>query len=129
MSPWRVKGRFRSDGLFVVPARLNARSFSFLFDPGAAYSSISPEIAALLELSVVSSLRILQGAYHEISCPVYQIDLFQIGFIRRTNMRLVGMPLDLKLNFIGLLGMDFLRQYRFTVEPDTATLILRPLRK
>ncbi len=44
-------------------------------------------------------------------------------------MRLVGMPLDLKLNFIGLLGMDFLRQYRFTVEPDTATLILRPVRK
>jgi predicted aspartyl protease len=129
MSPWHVKGQFRSDGLFVVPVWLNARSFSFLFDPGAAYSSIALEIAALLELSVVGSRRILQGAYHEISCPVYQLDLFQIGFICRTNMRLVGMPLDLKLNFIGLLGMDFLRQYRFTLEPDTATLILRPLRK
>lgn len=129
MSPWHVKGQFRSDGLFVVPVWLNARSFSFLFDPGAAYSSIAPEIAALLELRVVGSRRILQGAYHEVSCPVYQLDSFQIGFMRRTNMRLVGMRLDLKLNFIGLLGMDFLRQYRFTVEPDTATLILRSLQK
>jgi predicted aspartyl protease len=129
MSPWRVKGQFRSDGLFVVPVLLNVRSFSFLFDPGAAYSSVVPEIAALLELRVIGSRRILQGAYHDVSCPVYQLDLFQIGFIRRTNMRLVGMPLDLNLNFIGLLGMDFLRQYRFTVEPDSATLILRPLRK
>jgi predicted aspartyl protease len=129
MSLWRIKGQFRSDGLFVAPVRLNARSFSFLFDPGAAYSSVAPEIAALLELRVVGRRRILQGAYHEVDCPVYQLDLFEIGFIRRTNMRLIGMPLDLKLNFIGLLGMDFLRQYRFTVEPDTATLILRLLRK
>jgi len=129
MSPWRVKGQFRHDGLFVVPVRLNDRSFSFLFDPGAAYLTISPHVAAILELRVIGSQPILQGAYYLINCPVYRISVFQIGFIHRTNIRIVGMPLDPRLDFIGLLGMDFLRQYRFTLEPDTATLILRPLRK
>jgi len=63
MSPWRISGLLRNDGLFVIPAWLNNQPFKLLF------------------------------------------------------------------GFHGLIGMDFLRQYRFTVEPDTATLILRPLRK
>jgi len=129
MSPWRTKGQFRHDGLFIVPVWLNERSFSFLFDPGAAFSTINPNVAALLELRIVGSQPLLQGAYYPINCPVYQLDSFKIGFIRHTNMRMLGMPLDAQLDFIGLLGMDFLRQYRFTLEPDTATLILRPRRK
>ncbi|MGH7598311.1 MAG: retropepsin-like aspartic protease [bacterium] len=129
MSPWRISGKFQRDGLLILPALLNGGSFKLLFDPGAAYSAITPDIAALLELRIVGSRRLLQGGYHDISCPVFQVESFQIGFIRRMNMRLVGMPLDAQLNFDGIIGMDFLRQYRFTVEPDSATLILRPLRK
>jgi len=129
MSPWRISGQFQRDGLFVLPVLLNARVFRLLFDPGAAFSSIAPNIAALLKLQVVGSQPLLQGAYYPISCPVYLLDSFQIGFIRHLNMRVIGMPLDPRLNFIGLIGMDFLRQYRFTLEPDTATLILRPRRK
>jgi len=129
MSPWRVKGHFRRDSLFVAPVRLNGRSFSFLFDPGAAYLTINPDVATILDLRVIDNQPLLQGAYYPINCPVYQVPAFQIGFIHRTNVRIVGMPLDPRLDFIGLLGMDFLRQYRFTLEPDTATLILRPRRK
>ena len=129
MSPWRISGQFQSDGLFAIPVRLNDRVFRLLFDPGAAFSSIAPNVAALLKLSVVGSQSLLQGGYHPVTCPVYLINSFQMGFIRRLNMRMVGMSIDLRLNFIGFLGMDFLRQYRFTLETDTATLILRPLRK
>jgi predicted aspartyl protease len=129
MSPWRVKGQFRSDGLFVVPVWLNEKSFNFLFDPGAAFSTMSPQVAALLQLPVVGNRWILQGGYYPTNCPVYQLESFRIGFIRLQNMRIVEMPIDLNQNFNGLIGMDFLRHYRFTLECDTATLILRPLRK
>jgi predicted aspartyl protease len=129
MSPWRISGQFQRDGLFVLPAILNARVFRLLFDPGAAFSSVVPNVAAILKLQVVGRQSVFQGGFYPVSCPVFLLDSFQIGFIRRVNMRMIGMPLDPRLNFIGILGMDFLRQYRFTVEPDTATLILRPRRK
>jgi len=129
MSPWRIDGQFRFDGLFVVPALLNDQPFKLLFDPGAAFSTIKPSAAALLELPIVGRQRLLQGGYYLIDCPVYQLDSFQVGFIRRARMRVLGMPIDAQSGLHGLIGMDFLRQYRFTLEPDTATLILRPRRK
>jgi predicted aspartyl protease len=129
MSPWRISGQFRNDGLFVLPAWLNNQPFKLLFDPGTAYSMIKPSVAALLNLRAISSRRVLQGAYYPVDCPVYQLDSFQLGFIQRANMRVVAISPDAQLGFHGLIGMDFLRQYRFTVEPDTATLILRPRRK
>lgn len=129
MSPWRVSGQFRFDGLFVVPTLLNNQPFKFLFDPGAAYSTIKPSVAKLLDLQTVGNRRLLQGGYYLIDCPVYQLDSFQIGFIRRASVRVLGMPLDAQSGLHGLIGMDFLRQYRFTLEPDTATLILRLRRK
>ncbi len=129
MSPWRINGVLRADGLLILPVWLNERSFNFLFDPGAAYSTIKPGIATLLSLPVVGKQFMLQGGYYLTHCPVYQIDLFRIGSIRRSSVRMVELSLAPQLNFNGLLGMDFLKHYRFTVEPDTATLILRPLRK
>lgn len=129
MSPWRISGQFRNDGLFVIPAWLNNQPFKLLFDPGSAYSMIKPSVAGLLNLHVIGSRRVLQGAYYPADCPVYQLDSFQLGFIQRVNIRMIAIPLDAQLGFHGLIGMDFLRQYRFTVEPDTATLILRLLRK
>jgi predicted aspartyl protease len=129
MSPWRINGKFRIDGLFTLPVLLEGKSFNFLFDPGAAVSTIAPDTAAMLALRAVGSQRMLQGGYLDIICPVYQINSFQISFIRRSNMRMVEMQFHPQLDFDGLLGIDFLRHYRFTLEPDTATLILRPLRK
>jgi hypothetical protein len=129
MSPWRINGQLRSDGLFIIPAWLNNQPFKLLFDPGSVYSMIKPSVATLLNLHAIGSWRVLQGAYFPVDCPVYQLDSFQIGFLQRVNMRVTAVPLAAELGFHGLLGMDFLRQYRFTVEPDTATLILRPRRK
>jgi hypothetical protein len=48
MSPWRISGEFRRDGLFVVPALLDNQPFKLLFDPGAAFSSIEPDTATLI---------------------------------------------------------------------------------
>lgn len=129
MSPWRVKGQFRYDGLFVVVTLLNGQPFRMLFDPGAAYSAIKPSVAALLGLRPIGSVHILQGALSDVDCPLYMLDSFQLGFIRLTNLTVAAMTFSEKAGFHGLLGMDFLRQYRFTLECDTATLILRPLRK
>jgi len=76
MSPWRISGLFRHDGLFVIPAWLNHQPFKLLFDPGSVYSMIKPSVATLLNLHVIGSRRILQGAYFPVDCPVYQLDSF-----------------------------------------------------
>jgi hypothetical protein len=129
MSPWRISGQLRHDGLFVMPVWLNNQPFKLLFDPGSVYSMIKPSVVTLLNLRAIGSRRVLQGAYFPVDCPVYQLESFQLGFVRLVNMRMVAISLDARLGFHGLIGMDFLRRYRFTLEPDTATLILRPLRK
>lgn len=129
MSPWRVKGQFRYDGLFVVVTLLNGQPFRMLFDPGAAYSVIKPSVAELLGLRALGRVHILRGALTDTYCPLYTLDSFQLGFIRLTNVKVAGMTFSEKAGFHGLIGMDFLRHYRFTLECDTATLILRPLRK
>lgn len=129
MSPWRVSGNFRNDGLFILPVWLNERSFKFLFDPGTPYSMLAQEMATLLELRMIGKRPILQGGYYPATCPVYHLDSFRIGFVRHLNVRMSGVQLNDQLDFDGLLGMDILCQYRFTLEPDTATLILRPRRK
>ena len=99
MSPWRISGQFQRDGLLVLPVILNERVFRLLFDPGAAFSSVAPNVAAILKLQVVGSQAVFQGGYYPVSCPVYLLNSFQIGFIRRVNMRMIGMPLDPRLNF------------------------------
>ena len=76
MSPWRVKGQFRFDGLFVVVTLLNGQPFRMLFDPGAAYSAIKPSVATLLDLRPTGSVNILQGARTDALRPLYKLDSF-----------------------------------------------------
>lgn len=60
-----------------------------------------------------------------------QIRNFSVGAMVQNNIvvSVVDFPEGFQLD--GLLGMSFLGKYRFTIEPDTATLILRniPLKK
>jgi predicted aspartyl protease len=46
--------------------------------------------------------------------------------VRNIDVLILELPSELRID--GLLGMDFLGRFRTTVEPDTATVILRAVR-
>ncbi|KAA0221880.1 hypothetical protein EDS67_27820 [candidate division KSB1 bacterium] len=60
-----------------------------------------------------------------------RIDDFVVGGKMQKNMLVTIVDLPPGFQLDGLLGMNFLGKYRFTIEPDTATLILRniPVKK
>jgi len=63
------------------------------------------------------------------SYPEVELTSFRVGTVGMSNFRVLVMSFHPNLGIDGLLGMDFLHRFRFTVEPDTATLVLRSLKK
>jgi predicted aspartyl protease len=100
-----------------------------LVDCGAAFSSISPHIAAELRLTIINDQSLYLGGSQWMSYPLVELTKFRAGTIELSNFRILIMSFHPSLGIDGLLGMDFLHRFRFTIEPDTATLVLRPLRK
>ena len=61
-----------------------------------------------------------------IHVPLTKINLkVGINAAKNLNVAIFDFPSELRVD--GLLGMNFLKKFRFTIEPDTATLILREI--
>jgi predicted aspartyl protease len=112
-----------------VPALANHLSANLLLDTGAAYSSITPQVAARLRLTIIGSQSVLLGGSIGLSYPEVELTTFRVGTLDVPNFRVLVMSFDPSLGINGILGMDFLHRFRFTVEPDTTTLVLRALKK
>ncbi len=123
----RVRGRLAHGGLLLVPVCVHEQTFEFLIDTRAAYTALSKDIVSLLDLMIVSH-RILaiapaQGAIFH--APVVTLREFQIGGFRLANVTAIVLAFPHALKIDGIVGMNVLRLFRFTVEVDTGTLVLR----
>lgn len=108
---------------------MHGQHFEFLLDTGAAYTAVSREIADLLDLKTYPDLTLLiapaQG--QTIRVPVATLADLSVGGMHLSNVRVVILEFPDRLKLDGLLGMNVLRNFRFTIEPDTATLVTRNL--
>lgn len=59
--------------------------------------------------------------------PLLTIAELRLGGFQLLNVAAVVLEFPLELKLDGLLGMNVLRQFRLTIETDTATLVLRRL--
>jgi clan AA aspartic protease (TIGR02281 family) len=116
--------------LVLVPVVLNrTKAFRFIVDTGAQRIIISHDVAATLGLDVSRPLRveaIVTAERQTPPVPVVRLDSVQIGGIRLSPIQASVFDLPSALRADGLLGLNFLREFRVTFEFDRSSLILRP---
>jgi clan AA aspartic protease (TIGR02281 family) len=125
----RIRGRVAHGGVLLVPVRVQGQDFEFLVDTGSAYTALSPDLVALLNLTVdprrTATIVPAHGAMLKV--PVVMIAELRLGGFRMTDVEAVMLEFPHRLQLDGILGMNVLKQFRLTIESDTGTLVLRPL--
>ncbi|HSE89030.1 MAG TPA: retropepsin-like aspartic protease [Candidatus Binatia bacterium] len=116
--------------LVLIPVVLNrTKAFRFIVDTGAQRVMISHNVAATLGLDVSHPIRaeaIVTAERQTPPAPVVRLDSVQIGGIRLSRLEASVFDLPPALKADGLLGLNFLREFRVTFEFDRSSLILRP---
>ena len=117
--------------LVLVPVVINrTKAFRFIVDTGAQRIVISHDVAATLGLNTSHPLRaeaIVTAERQTQPGPVVRLDSLQIGSIRLLQLEASVFDLPFVLRADGLLGLNFLREFRVTFEFDRSTMILRPI--
>ncbi len=111
----------------MVPVRVEGQDFEFLLDTGAAYTAVSKDLIALLDIPVdLQRTYAIAPAHGRVfQAPLVTIRELWIGGFRLAAVTAIVLDFPPVLKIDGVIGMNILRQFRMTFEPDTATLILR----
>ena len=129
----RITGYFAYGGVLLVPVTLNADRRIFMVDCGAAHCALNRRKLDLINAEPAGvNITIAPVGKNLVTAPALKVHDFMVGAKKQINVLLAVLDFpDALQKLDGLLGMGFLRNYRFTIEPDTATLVLReiPIRK
>ncbi len=123
----RIQGRRAYGDVLVIPCQLNdAYRYWFLADTGTAMTLLAQWVAEEIGLDLTQPIRWKRiAAVHRIAqTPVVHLRSLQVGSHRVTDMEVLVFSLPHDLRVDGLLGVDFLKQFRPTFEFDHSTLIL-----
>ena len=123
----RVQGRRAYGGVLVIPCQLNdAYRYWFLVDTGTAMTMLSQRVAVEIGLDLTKPVRHerIASVHQVIRVPVLRLSSLQVGGRRRTDMEVLVLSLPPDLRVDGLLGVNFLGQFRVTFEFDQGTLVL-----
>ncbi len=115
----------------MIPIEINGRSSEFLFDPGAASMGINQRYAEYFKIIVdpVRRQKIFPAHYEPVYTPIGRAEEIRVGGVIRKKLEVLIIPFPSESTIRGVIGMNFLKGLRFTVEMDTGTLILREARK
>lgn len=125
----RIPGYRAYGGVLIVSALLNhATRARMMVDSGAAYCCITPEMARLLGYDlrrpvVRRAIASVQGVEAEV--PGFRLQSLQVEGIIVQTLDVLVITFSPRLRIDGVLGVNFLEQFRSTLDFDTATLILR----
>ncbi len=121
----------KSGDHFVVDVVFNeAVTLRLLIDTGASVTALSAR--ALAKLNQASRLRDtgnqvrVNTANGAIVSKLYQIDSMRIDDWSQNNIEILQVPLPETQEIDGLLGMNFLSQYIFSIDQSQARLYLQP---
>ena len=126
----RIPGQRAHGGVLLVPARVNGQDFDFLLDTGSAFTGLSRATVTALGLAPKpgATRRIALANGGVAMLPMVVLPELRVGGHAASNLAAMVLDLTEELRFRGILVMDFLGRFRVTIEPDTATLVLRPVR-
>lgn len=145
-----AKKRLNSDDL-ALPLRLTSSGFlsgevqlegvqvplNFIVDTGASISVISDEIAELTNISQLTkgeTLRVIGAAGVTENVPSFLLPRVTFGKHTRESVNAIALDLDLineasGFEQAGILGGNFLKNYRLTFDFDNSKVIFVPIEK
>lgn len=126
--------RFESiDGHIVVPVVLNGfLETSVLVDTGAGITVLSRELAQKLQLEGQPDHSItLKTMAIDIQAQLATLDTIQVGNLIQNNLHvaIIDLPLGEKGKFEGILGMDFMSNYKIHIDNENKRILLSPAKK
>jgi predicted aspartyl protease len=115
----------------MIPIEINGRPIDFLLDSGAASTGINQRYVEFfkIEADPVRRQRIFPAHHEPVDVPIGRAEKIRVGGIIRKKLPVLIIPFPPQSSIPGVIGMNFLKGLRFTVEMDTGTLILRETRK
>jgi clan AA aspartic protease (TIGR02281 family) len=115
-----------AQGGLMLPVNLGLPqgNTSFLLDTGASYTMISPELAKRLGLNEQkpSKTMTIVTANGQVDVPMYRLKTLKLGHLTAHNVDVLVQPLDKSLGFEGLLGMNALKDFSWTLLPSRLVL-------
>ena len=126
----RIPGWFDYGGVLLIPASLNGTRLNFMVDTGAAYTAIKRQALDKITAEPTDFKRSIGSVGEKIfTAPTLKADNLGVGSTIQSNLLISIVDFPPGFQFHGILGMDFMRKYRITIETDTATLVLREIPK
>jgi len=110
----------------IVSALLNRKvSGGLILDTGATSTVISRRIASLLSIRATATMM-GQTVGGLITAPIARLSSLKIGTAELTNLSVIIHDFSRDPRIEGLLGMDFLGQFRVSLDTQKQLLILSP---
>jgi clan AA aspartic protease (TIGR02281 family) len=116
------------DSLVVVPVTLNGREgYKFLLDTGATNTILSIKVADQLGLPAHRHATLLTAGGN-LPVTVHRVKTMQIGSLQLSDLEIsVADPrLFQKLHVDGILGADYLKQFKISIDYAHRTLSINP---
>ena len=117
----------RSGEHFVVEARINGvEPVRLLIDTGASMTVVRNEVlsAAGVVTAVDDPLRYFNTANGVVAGTVYRLDSLTVGEQQVQNLEIAGMDFPVADEVDGLLGMNYLKHFRFFIDQGKQELRL-----
>lgn len=128
MSPQghRIPGQRAHGGVLLVPCLLNdAYRYWLLADTGAALTMLTPQVAQEVGLEPDRPVRQqrIASVHRTALAPVLRLSSLQVGGQRAADLDVIVTDMAINLRLDGILGVNFLEQFRTTFEFDQSTLV------
>jgi len=123
----RISFTLVHDNLVVIPVFLNGQGpYHFLVDTGATHSILSRSVAERLSISGVRNGSLISAA-GAVPVTIGMIEVVQIGPVRiaRTSIAVTALELFRTLHVDGLLGADYLKQFKISIDYTNHVLSLQ----
>jgi predicted aspartyl protease len=128
-----IVGFLPVDGHILVPVVLNGfLEARVLVDTGAGITILSKELARKLPLEGEAGNSItLKTMATDIQAQLATLSSIQVGNLIRNNLRvaITDLPLGEKIKFDGILGMDFMTDYKIQIDNENNRILLSPGKK
>ncbi len=128
-----IVGFLPVDGHILVPVVLNGfLEARVLVDTGAGITILSKELARKLPLEAEAGNPItLKTMATDIEAQLATLSSIQVGNLIRNNLRvaITDLPLGEKIKFDGILGMDFMTDYKIQIDNENNRIFLSPGKK
>jgi predicted aspartyl protease len=114
--------------LIVVPVIINGHGpYKFLLDTGSTKSILSTKIADTLALPRLRT-EMLFSAGGNLPVTARTLSLLQVGITRVKNAEIAvgNLPLMKTLKVDGLLGSDYLRRFKVSIDYDNMIVDIQP---